>query len=220
LLLYGELGAGKTALTQGVARGLGVPPEARVASPTFTLVHEHAGRVPLYHLDLYRTEDPSELDELGLDHYLYGEGVAVIEWPERLGGREPPHYVAVTLVRSGLSDRRLTIAGTGARGCELVAATAAACEAAPPFGSPVEWEAEAPFDGSEDLVEAAVAATVEAAVAATVEAAVAATVEAAVAATVEAPPAEVEGEAAGVSRASDGDQGLRGPLSDDKEPQR
>src|SRR4051812_35178539 len=84
VLLRGELGAGKTAFVQGLARGFGVPESRRVASPTFTLVNEHAGRAPLYHIDLYRIEDPSDLEEIGMRDYFSGRGVAVVEWAERL----------------------------------------------------------------------------------------------------------------------------------------
>src|SRR5262245_16193372 len=80
--LSGELGAGKTCFVQGLARGLGVPPERRVASPTFTLVNEHMGRSKLFHIDLYRIGDPGELDEIGLPEILDAGGVVVVEWFE------------------------------------------------------------------------------------------------------------------------------------------
>lgn len=83
LALHGELGAGKTALVKGLARGLGIRQE--VTSPTFTLIHEYrGGRLPLYHVDLYRLESPDQAMAIGLEDYLPGDGVTVIEWPERL----------------------------------------------------------------------------------------------------------------------------------------
>ncbi len=83
LLLIGELGAGKTALTQGLARGLDIGEV--VNSPTFTLLKEHrSGRVPLYHFDLYRIERASELIDLGFGEYFGGDGVAVVEWADRV----------------------------------------------------------------------------------------------------------------------------------------
>lgn len=80
--LYGELGAGKTVLAKGIARGLGVA-EA-VTSPTFTLINEYAGRVPFFHMDAYRLSGPQDMVDLGCEEYFYGEGVTVIEWPERV----------------------------------------------------------------------------------------------------------------------------------------
>jgi len=88
--LIGELGSGKTALTRGLARGLGVPEDVPVVSPSFTLVNEYPqGRLPLYHIDLYRLA-PGEEDffGLGIEDYLYGRGVSSVEWAERLP--EPP----------------------------------------------------------------------------------------------------------------------------------
>ena len=78
LILNGELGAGKTTFTKGIAQGLNV--DDIITSPTFTIMNEYRGRLNLYHYDMYRVEDLSELDELGIDEYLYADGVAVIEW--------------------------------------------------------------------------------------------------------------------------------------------
>ena len=84
--LVGELGAGKTCLVRGLAEGLGIAPR-KVRSPTFTLVNEYSGgRLPLYHIDLYRLA-PSPVDRMALRDYLYGDGVCVVEWFERLGRR-------------------------------------------------------------------------------------------------------------------------------------
>jgi tRNA threonylcarbamoyladenosine biosynthesis protein TsaE len=87
LALSGELGSGKTTLVRGLARGLDVPPEVPVVSPSFTLINEYPGRLPLYHLDLYRVE-AGEQEWLGLEEYLYGPAVVAVEWAERLA--EPP----------------------------------------------------------------------------------------------------------------------------------
>lgn len=106
LMLHGDLGAGKTTLTQGVAAGLGV--EGPVQSPTFTLVREHRGReMMLYHLDLYRLGDPDELENLGYEVYLDPpDGVSVIEWPERAGDWLPERFTLVQIEHLG-GDRRL-----------------------------------------------------------------------------------------------------------------
>jgi tRNA threonylcarbamoyladenosine biosynthesis protein TsaE len=84
LLLFGDLGAGKTTLTQGIARGLGVAKEEYVRSPTFTLVNQYQGRYPVYHIDLYRIGSARELEDLGIDEVLAGDGVAIVEWAEKL----------------------------------------------------------------------------------------------------------------------------------------
>ncbi len=80
--LDGDLGVGKTVFTQGFAKGLGVTDI--VDSPTFTIVKEYEGRIPLYHFDVYRLGDSSEMEEIGYEDYFYGNGVTIIEWPERI----------------------------------------------------------------------------------------------------------------------------------------
>lgn len=100
ILLSGDLGAGKTSLTQGIARGLGI--EARVTSPTFTLLNEyHEGRVPLYHFDLYRLEEADILAQGFLDYWEAGDGLAVLEWAERLGASTPGDRLEVRLTMQG-----------------------------------------------------------------------------------------------------------------------
>jgi tRNA threonylcarbamoyladenosine biosynthesis protein TsaE len=109
VLLHGPLGAGKTAFVQGLARGLDVPPERRVASPTFTLVNEHAGRVPLFHVDLYRLEKEREMEEIGLAEYFESGGVVAVEWAERLGALAPDAPIAVRITPLDENRRRIEV---------------------------------------------------------------------------------------------------------------
>jgi tRNA threonylcarbamoyladenosine biosynthesis protein TsaE len=107
VLLYGDLGAGKTAFVRGLARGMGANPED-VSSPTFTLVQEYAGpALTLFHVDLYRLE-PAEIDDLGLEDLVSGDGVVAIEWAERWGGR-PDDVIQVRIEEAGDERRRIHI---------------------------------------------------------------------------------------------------------------
>lgn len=84
VLLFGDLGAGKTLLTQGIARGLGLEDKEYTRSPSFTLINEYKARCPIYHVDLYRLESFAEIENLGLEEYLFGNGVTIVEWAEKL----------------------------------------------------------------------------------------------------------------------------------------
>jgi tRNA threonylcarbamoyladenosine biosynthesis protein TsaE len=125
VLLNGELGAGKTCLTQGIGRGLAC--DGQVNSPSFVLMNEYSGRETLYHVDLYRIEDVEELDDLGLWDYAE-KGVLVIEWPERGAELLPGDGLVVELASGGLGprSRRLRFIPRGPRGEELVASLGAA----------------------------------------------------------------------------------------------
>lgn len=110
VLLYGDLGAGKTAFTKGLAEGLGVARE-EVSSPTFTLMQEYrGGRLPLFHVDLYRLNDPREVEDLGLDE-IAADGVLAIEWAEKLPARlRRPGAIEVRLEHGDGDRRHVTIA--------------------------------------------------------------------------------------------------------------
>ena len=112
VLLHGDLGAGKTAFVKGLAEGLGVPGD-EVSSPTFTIMQEYrGGRLPLFHVDLYRLDDPRELDDLGLEE-IAEAGVLAIEWAEKLS--QATHgAVRVSIEHAGETARRLTLTGPGA----------------------------------------------------------------------------------------------------------
>jgi tRNA threonylcarbamoyladenosine biosynthesis protein TsaE len=105
ITLAGTLGAGKTALTQAVGRGLGVDPRIYITSPTFSLLHEYQARIPLYHMDLYRLGFEEEIESLGFPEYFYGQGLTVIEWPERLGSLMPAERLHIELIISGETSR-------------------------------------------------------------------------------------------------------------------
>ena len=111
LTLSGDLGVGKTVFTKGFALGIGVT-EA-VSSPTFTIVQEyHSGRLPLYHFDVYRSGDPEEMDEVGFDDYVYGDGVSLIEWAELIEEILPEKRTRILIekdVEKGFDYRKITV---------------------------------------------------------------------------------------------------------------
>ncbi len=114
VILDGTLGAGKTTITQSIGAGLGVPPDCYITSPTFSLMHEYQGRLMLYHMDLYRLSSEEEIEDLGLLEYIYGDGLTVIEWPNRLGSLMPAEYLAINLELQDNEDSRtarISIAG-------------------------------------------------------------------------------------------------------------
>ncbi len=126
VLLHGDLGAGKTAFTQGVGRGLGV--SVAINSPTFTILKEYTGRIPLYHFDFYRIDQPEEIWTLGFDEYLSGDGACIVEWAERgeatgtgevSGGPSPwpaGGYLRIHLRPRGKHERCMEFIGVGERG--------------------------------------------------------------------------------------------------------
>jgi tRNA threonylcarbamoyladenosine biosynthesis protein TsaE len=118
--LKGELGSGKTEFAHGLARGLKVPPQVPVASPSFTLVHEYPGRLPLIHIDLYRLEPPPPEFLANLEEYLLGPQVAVVEWAERLEALLPEDYLEVRLAITGEQDRELTFLAHGPRSWQVL----------------------------------------------------------------------------------------------------
>lgn len=117
--LVGELGAGKTRFVHGLARGIGLPAELRVTSPTFTILNQlRGGRVPLFHADLYRIERAAELDHIGIDELWGAGGVLAVEWCDRFAVLPPDHLV-VRLSITGEAERALDAEGRGARSIEL-----------------------------------------------------------------------------------------------------
>lgn len=109
IALEGELGAGKTRFVQGLAAGLGVPDTVFVRSPTFALLNDYrGGRLPLYHFDFYRLGAEQELAEIGVEEYLYGEGICAIEWADLFPAAIPPHAVHISFEISGDDERTIT----------------------------------------------------------------------------------------------------------------
>ena len=112
ILLDGDLGAGKTELARGIARGLGV--KETVTSPSFTILNVYdSGILPLYHFDWYRLDSEEELYELGLDEYLGGDGAALVEWPARCPDAVPPVHLTIRLEPVGETQRRLLFQPAG-----------------------------------------------------------------------------------------------------------
>jgi tRNA threonylcarbamoyladenosine biosynthesis protein TsaE len=117
-LLVGGLGAGKTCLTQGIAWGLGIKEYA--ASPSFVVIRELYGRLPLYHIDFYRLDHLEEIAELGLDDYLYGKGVSVVEWAEKGLSLLPEEKLLIEIGYLSDSERRLKFKPGGKRYRKIV----------------------------------------------------------------------------------------------------
>jgi tRNA threonylcarbamoyladenosine biosynthesis protein TsaE len=109
--LVGDLGTGKTCLTQGIGRGLGVPDEYQITSPSFTLINEYQGRMMLYHFDLYRLSRASEMDDMGYEEYFFGQGVTVIEWADKVKGILPDETLFVLINYTDENERNIIISG-------------------------------------------------------------------------------------------------------------
>lgn len=113
ICLTGDLGAGKTVLTKGIARGLGVKED--VTSPTFTLIHEYMGRIPLYHFDVYRIGSIEEMEDLGYEEYFYGSGACVIEWASQIRELIPKDHLWIEIRTKGENEREIRLSGTADR---------------------------------------------------------------------------------------------------------
>jgi len=118
IFLVGPLGAGKTCLTQGIARGLGI--HEYTASPTFVLVREYQGKLPLYHIDLYRLDRIEEVTQLGLDDYLYGNGVCVVEWADKGLSVLPEEHLLIEMQIVSPMKRKLSFMPKGTRYSEML----------------------------------------------------------------------------------------------------
>ena len=118
--LMGELGAGKTQFIKGLAQGIGVGKSAYVSSPSFTLINEYKGKIPFYHIDLYRLEEEKEAEELGLEEYFYGEGITAIEWADRIPSLLPGELLRVNIHYTGKQTRSIELVAKGKRYLNLL----------------------------------------------------------------------------------------------------
>ena len=109
ICLGGDLGAGKTTLAQGIAAGAGVDEREYVNSPTFAILHEYHGRFPIYHMDFYRLNSSDEVIALGLEEYIYGSGVTLIEWFERARELVPESSLIIELFYTGENSREIAM---------------------------------------------------------------------------------------------------------------
>lgn len=120
IALSGELGAGKTCLTQGIAKGLGVPEEFYVTSPSFTLVNQYPGRIELYHVDLYRIESLTGIEDMGLEEIMPSQHVVVIEWADKAADVLPPERLSISMSIVDEQVHCLQLTGAGQEASHLV----------------------------------------------------------------------------------------------------
>lgn len=113
IALIGELGAGKTTLVKAIARGAGISNDDMVSSPSYTLINEYYGRIPIYHFDLYRLEGAGDIEELGYVEYLEGEGLSLIEWADMAPQMLPPEYLEVKIEITGDESRKISLTAKG-----------------------------------------------------------------------------------------------------------
>ena len=118
--LVGELGAGKTQLIKGLAAGVGIENSAYISSPSFTLIHEYPGKIPLYHVDLFRLGREQEAEELGLEEYFQGRGITAIEWADKIPSLLPQELLFISIASMDKNIRSVEISGRGERYLNLV----------------------------------------------------------------------------------------------------
>jgi tRNA threonylcarbamoyladenosine biosynthesis protein TsaE len=107
--LYGDLGSGKTTFTKGIGKGLGVKDVRQINSPTFVLIKEYSARFPIYHIDLYRLDKLREIEDIAIEEYIYGDGIAIIEWAEKIKTLIPEKHIAVRFKIKGDKRREINI---------------------------------------------------------------------------------------------------------------
>jgi len=117
--LVGQLGAGKTCLTRGVAEGAGADP-SEVTSPTFVLINEYEGRLPVYHFDAYRLSGADDMFALGSEEYFSGDGACLVEWADHVAECLPDEYLRLTMEIAGANRRRISVDGLGERSRSII----------------------------------------------------------------------------------------------------
>jgi tRNA threonylcarbamoyladenosine biosynthesis protein TsaE len=118
--LAGELGAGKTQFIKGLAAGVGIGNPTYISSPSFTLINEYPGKIPFYHIDLFRLERETEAEELGLEDYFQGEGITAIEWADKIPSLLPKEMLFIHIAYTGKNTRSIEMIGKGKRFEDLV----------------------------------------------------------------------------------------------------
>ena len=118
--LIGELGSGKTTFTKGLSLGLGIKSADMVVSPSFVLLKEYKGKIPLYHFDLYRLNKIQDLEQLGYEEYFYGNGLSVVEWAEKAEELLPEDYLKVELSHRKINERLIKITSVGRKYKDLI----------------------------------------------------------------------------------------------------
>ena len=114
IALVGNLGAGKTVIANGLCSGLGVK-QSYITSPTYTIINQYDGRIPVYHIDLYRLSDSRELYNIGWDEYIYGTGTCIIEWADKAAEMLPEEYLMVNIEVTGKDKRKITLQKSSAK---------------------------------------------------------------------------------------------------------
>lgn len=122
ICLSGDLGTGKTALTNGIAKSLGI--DSYITSPTFTIINEYEGEIPLYHFDVYRISDPDEMFDIGFEEYISGEGITIIEWGELIAEVLPKDIIKINIIKNikkGVDIREISLEFIGEKYSEYQA---------------------------------------------------------------------------------------------------
>ncbi|MBW2605564.1 MAG: tRNA (adenosine(37)-N6)-threonylcarbamoyltransferase complex ATPase subunit type 1 TsaE [Deltaproteobacteria bacterium] len=120
LALTGNLGSGKTSFVQGLARGLEVPDDYYITSPSYTLINEYPGRYPLFHVDLYRISDPMDMEDIGLYEILHNSGIAAIEWADRIEQKLLPDSINIHFELTGDKTRKICITAYDLKNADLL----------------------------------------------------------------------------------------------------